>query len=192
MAAITPCMHLAGRVARDRVDAHHPLGPRLEVAPAVLREAEQVGREAARELARRAASTTSISPSVGDGVEQLGRRSLRRNGLVARGALGREPAGHERALLGVPRVVLGDHVVLLGRPQRPVALAADEHLGPALDVDEVGVPGDADEPGRRVAVHRIVGPQPRERLVHAVEVGVEALVEQIRLRVHGHGACVAR
>ena len=42
--------HLSTGVARDRVEAHHPLRPRLEVAPAVLWEPEQVGRVPARKL----------------------------------------------------------------------------------------------------------------------------------------------
>ncbi len=182
--------HLSTPVAHDRVETHHPLRPRLEVTPAVLREAEEVGGVATRELRGERVHNLHLA-SISDRVEQLVDECPQRL-LLGDDAARREAPGDERALLGMPRVVLGDHVVLFRRPHRAVAATADEDGRPPLYVHEVGVPGDADHPGLRIVVHRVVGAQVGKRLVHAVEVGVEALVEEIRCGVHGHRACVAR
>jgi len=60
-----------------------------------------------------------------------------------------------------------------------------------LDVEQVGVPGDADE-AVAVPVERLVGPHPRERRVHRVEVAVERRREQVDLGPGRRGSLDAR
>ena len=104
-------------VAGDGVRAHEPLRPGLDVLPAVLREAEEVGREPRRELGGEVVH--HLQPAlIGDGVDQLVDPGLE-EGLVLLHGTGREPPAHQASLLQVLGIVEGDHVRLVERRRSP-------------------------------------------------------------------------
>jgi len=93
--------------------------------------------------------------------------------------LGREPPRDQRPLCVVRGVVLGDHVLLLRRDARPVATAAREDVGSPLDLDERRVVHDGPQVVLFVTPHRPGRAHCSQRLVHAVDVGVEGRGEEI-------------
>ena len=176
-------VHERVAIALAHVDAHQALAPALHLPPHGLGVADQPTGETCGQLTRQ--RVDDLHPPAGnDLVEQLGdqRRDLR----LARGDRGTgEVALHEHPLLTVPRVVLGDHVDLVGRPDRPVAHAAHEHAAAALDLLQVAVTGDAPQAVAVIAVDGLVGPHPGERRVHPFRVLVQVRVEEVEGRPIG-------
>ena len=157
-------------VAFAHVDAHQSFAPTLQLGPHVLGIPEQTTGEACGELTGDSVDDFHLT-CVDNGSEQLGgERSDLGVPLLDR-RMG-EVALHEQPLLTMARVVLGDHVDLLRRPDSAIALTREEHHAATLDVAQVGVTGDAPQPVAFVAVDRFVGAHPGEGLVHADAIAV--------------------
>ncbi len=144
-----------------------------------LGKPEQPGGEPGGELARQRTDDLHLVAGGERGVDQFGgeRGDLR---LALADRLAGEHRLHEHPLLAVARIVLGDHVDLGRRPQRPVAEAGHEHRRSALDVHQVGVARDPPQPVAIVAVHRLVRPHPRPHVVRValIQLGVEQVGDE--------------
>ena len=149
-------------------------------AARLLAEAEEVRRQPRRERCRKVVDDLELAV-VDETVDEVVNGCIDR-ALEPLHRLRREPARDERALLVVRRIVLGDHVLFLRRDARPVATAAREDVGAPFDVDQRGVLHDRPQLVLLVAPHRTFGTHGAERVVHAVDIGVEVDVEQIRRR----------
>ena len=175
-------LHERVAVALAHVDAHQPLAPALDLVPHGLGVAEQAGGEPGRQLA--GDRVDQLALAIGDdGVEQLGHECVDLGPPIGHFGTS-ELVLHEHALLTVSGIVLSDHVDLVGRPDRAVALSADEHAAAALDLHDVGVAGDAPQAVAPISIHRFVGPHPRPRVVRvrAVELGVEQIHHETAVR----------
>ena len=137
-------------------------------------------RWAVRRAGRGAASseTTSTSPRSIQRVDQPVHDPDQQRFEVPHPLRG-EPARDQPAVLGVDRVVEGDHVRFVRRVEGAVPQPRDEDVVATLHVHHIGMVGDGPQPVLLVAGQRPGLAQAAERLVHAVEVHVELGVQQI-------------
>ncbi len=168
------------------VDAHEPLGPALHERPLALVEPEHPAGESRRQ--RCGQPVDDLDPALVDErgdefVDQVGELVV----LVADRAR-REPPVDDASLREVRRIVVGDHVLLtLGR-DGPIGAATREDLGSTFDIEDVCVAGDDPHAVLVVAIHRLVRPHPRERIVRtgSEEIGIEEVVGRpLGLAAHG-------
>ena len=178
-------------VALAHVDAHQPFAPTLEFAPHGLGIAQQSTRESGWQLARDCVDEFAFA-DVDDVVDEFGDKRIDLGATIADSRAG-ELVLHEHALLAMPRIVLSDHVDLVGRPDSAIALTAEVHAAAPLNLHQIGVTGDAPQAVAMVAIDRFVGAHPRIRVVRirSVELWVEKIDHQTFVAHSSHSCDLA-
>ena len=165
-------------VALAHINAHEALAPTLEFTPHRLGITEQATREPRWQLTGQRIDQLALT-RVDNVIDQLGDKCIDLSASISNGC-SRECVLHQHALLAMARIVLRNHVDLVGCPNRAVALAAEIHAAAPFDLHQIGVSGDTPQPVAMVSIDRLVGSHPRERIVGitAVELRVKQIDNQ--------------